>query len=74
MEKPSATHWLNRSSHGHFSHSLLAITALCESGEVVPVIDKRYSLSEAREAMRYVAEGRARGKVVVSLERGGLEC
>jgi NADPH:quinone reductase-like Zn-dependent oxidoreductase len=47
---------------------LLSITELCESGKVVPVIDRRYSLSEVPEALRYVAEGRAKGKVVISLE------
>lgn len=47
---------------------LLSITELCETGKVVPVIDRRYSLSEVPEALRYVAEGRAKGKVVISLE------
>jgi NADPH:quinone reductase-like Zn-dependent oxidoreductase len=46
---------------------LLSITELCETGRVVPVIDRRYSLSEVPEALRYVAEGRAKGKVVISL-------
>ncbi|MEX2029348.1 MAG: NAD(P)-dependent alcohol dehydrogenase [Anaerolineales bacterium] len=46
---------------------LLLITELCESGKIRPVIDKQYSLSEVPEAMRYVADGRAKGKVVVSL-------
>jgi len=46
---------------------LIAITELCESGKVVPVIDRRYSLSEAPEALRYVAEGRAKGKVVITV-------
>ena len=50
---------------------LVSIMELCESGKVVPVIDKRYSLSEVPEALRYVAEGRAKGKVVISLENNG---
>jgi NADPH:quinone reductase-like Zn-dependent oxidoreductase len=49
---------------------LLSITELCETGRVVPVIDRRYSLSEVPEALRYVAEGRAKGKVVISLGAG----
>jgi NADPH:quinone reductase-like Zn-dependent oxidoreductase len=48
---------------------LIAITELCEAGKVVPAIDRRYSLSEAPEALRYVSEGRAKGKVVITLER-----
>ena len=47
---------------------LISITELCEAGKVVPVIDRRYPLSEAPEALRYVGEGRARGKVVITLE------
>jgi NADPH:quinone reductase-like Zn-dependent oxidoreductase len=39
-----------------------------ESGKIRPVIDKKYTLSEAAEAFRYLAEGRARGKVVITLE------
>lgn len=49
---------------------LEAITALCEIGQVVPAIEGRYSLNGFREAFRDVAEGRAKGKVVISLEAG----
>jgi NADPH:quinone reductase-like Zn-dependent oxidoreductase len=41
---------------------------LVEAGKVVPVIDKRYSLSEAAEALRYLGAGHARGKVVITVE------
>jgi NADPH:quinone reductase-like Zn-dependent oxidoreductase len=41
---------------------------LMETGKVTPVIDKRYSLSEVPEAIRYLEEGHARGKVVITLE------
>jgi len=41
---------------------------LMEDGKVKPVIDKRYGLSEVPEAIRYLAEGHARGKVVITLE------
>jgi NADPH:quinone reductase-like Zn-dependent oxidoreductase len=47
---------------------LTAITELCEAGRIAPAIDRRYSLSEAPEALRYVVEGRAKGKVVVIVE------
>jgi NADPH:quinone reductase-like Zn-dependent oxidoreductase len=44
---------------------LIEITGLCEQGDVVPVIDRRYPLLEAAEAMRYIISGRAQGKVVI---------
>lgn len=47
---------------------LLTITELCEAGKIVPVIDRCYSLSEVPEAMRYVGEGHAKGKVVITVE------
>jgi NADPH:quinone reductase-like Zn-dependent oxidoreductase len=46
---------------------LLAITELCEAGKIRPVIDKRYPLSQIPEAMQYVTEGRAKGKVVITM-------
>src|SRR5208282_1604100 len=47
------------------------LTVMCElmkAGRVTPVIDKRYRLSEIAEAVRYLEEGHARGKVVITLE------
>ena len=47
------------------------LTTLCDlmkSGKVTPVIDRRYRFSEAREAMRYLEEGHARGKVVIMVD------
>jgi len=41
---------------------------LLETGKVVPVIDKRYPLSEVAEAIRYLEGGHAQGKVVVTVE------
>lgn len=38
-----------------------------EVGEVSPVIDRTYSLSEVPEAIRYLEEGHARGKVVITV-------
>jgi NADPH:quinone reductase-like Zn-dependent oxidoreductase len=37
-------------------------------GKIVSVIDRRYPLSEVAEALRYLEEGHARGKVVITLE------
>jgi NADPH:quinone reductase-like Zn-dependent oxidoreductase len=47
---------------------LISITELCEAGKVVPAIDRRYPLSEVPEALRYVAQGHAKGKVVITVE------
>ena len=41
---------------------------LFESDKVVPVIDKRYPLSEVAEALRYFGDGRAQGKIVITIE------
>ncbi len=38
---------------------------LLEAGKVVPVIDRRYPLSEVPEALRYFGEGHVRGKIVI---------
>lgn len=38
-----------------------------EEGKVTAVIDRRYRLSEAGEAVRYVAEQHARGKVIIDV-------
>ncbi len=39
-----------------------------EAGQLVPVIDKRYPLTETANAMRYLGSGHARGKVVITVE------
>jgi len=44
---------------------LADIIELIESGKIKPVIDREYPLSEVPEALRYVGEGNARGKVVI---------
>jgi NADPH:quinone reductase-like Zn-dependent oxidoreductase len=41
---------------------------LMEAGKVTPVIDRCYSLSEVPEAIRYLEQAHARGKVVITLE------
>ena len=40
---------------------------LMETGKVKPVIDRQYKLSEVPDAIRYLEEGHARGKVVITL-------
>ena len=50
------------------SKDLVAITELIESGKVKLVIDKLYPLSETADALRYLGEGHARGKIVITIE------
>jgi NADPH:quinone reductase-like Zn-dependent oxidoreductase len=51
------------------NHDDLAFLAdLMQSGKVKPVIDRTYKLSEVPEAILYLEEGHARGKVVISVE------
>jgi len=47
---------------------LVFMGELLEAGKVVPVIDKCYPLSETAEAIRYLVEEHARGKVVITVE------
>jgi NADPH:quinone reductase-like Zn-dependent oxidoreductase len=46
---------------------LEALRDLLEAGKVTPAIDRQYALSEAADAFRYLGEGHARGKVVVTV-------
>ena len=47
---------------------LVFVKELLEAGKVVPVIDRRYPLNEVADAIRYLEEGHARGKIVITLE------
>jgi NADPH:quinone reductase-like Zn-dependent oxidoreductase len=40
---------------------------MLESGAVRPVIDRRYELSETADAVRYLGEGHAKGKILISV-------
>jgi NADPH:quinone reductase-like Zn-dependent oxidoreductase len=51
-----------------YQKDLVILKELLEAGKVVPVIDKRYPLSEVAEALRYLGEGHARGKIVITVE------
>ncbi|HXL20408.1 MAG TPA: zinc-binding dehydrogenase, partial [Streptosporangiaceae bacterium] len=46
---------------------LIVLTELIESGKITPVIDRTYPPSEVPKAIRYLEEGHARGKVVITL-------
>ena len=46
---------------------MIYLTELLETGKVVPVIDKRYSLSEVAEAFRFLIGGHHQGKIVITV-------
>jgi NADPH:quinone reductase-like Zn-dependent oxidoreductase len=54
------THVLN-------AEDLVLMKELIEAGKIVPVIDRTFPLSEAAEAFRYYADGRSKGKVVLTM-------
>src|SRR6266568_3522344 len=49
---------------------LVFLKELLEARKIVPVIDRRYPLRQAAEALRYLEQGHARGKVVLTVEPG----
>jgi NADPH:quinone reductase-like Zn-dependent oxidoreductase len=46
---------------------LSVLKELLEGGKIVPVIDRCYPLRETAEALRYLGEGHARGKIVITM-------
>lgn len=59
--EPRMRNFLSKAS----TDDLAAVAAMLEAGDVTPVIDRSYPLERAADALRYVAERRARGKVVI---------
>jgi NADPH:quinone reductase-like Zn-dependent oxidoreductase len=49
-------------------NDLVYMKELFEAGKVKSVIDRRYPLSETAEALRYLGEGHARGKIIITME------
>jgi NADPH:quinone reductase-like Zn-dependent oxidoreductase len=47
---------------------LAPLVELCQAGKITTVIDRRYPLSQVPEALRYLGEGHAKGKVVITVE------
>jgi NADPH:quinone reductase-like Zn-dependent oxidoreductase len=58
---------------GENAEDLLVLKELSEAGKVTPVIEKTYPLSDTAEAIRHLADGHARGKLVVTVSAGGLD-
>jgi NADPH:quinone reductase-like Zn-dependent oxidoreductase len=54
--------FVNKEKH----EDLIVLGELIESGKITPVIDRTYPLAEVPEAIRYLEEGHARGKVVIT--------
>ena len=46
---------------------MVVLRELLEAGKVTPVIDRRYELSEIADAFRYMGEGHAQGKIVITV-------
>jgi len=46
---------------------MIVLKELMESGKVTPVMDRTFPLSEVPEAIRYLEEGHAKGKVVITV-------
>jgi NADPH:quinone reductase-like Zn-dependent oxidoreductase len=46
---------------------LVFLKDLLEAGKVTPVVDRCYPLSDTAEALRYLEQGHAQGKVVISV-------
>jgi NADPH:quinone reductase-like Zn-dependent oxidoreductase len=46
---------------------LEVLGGLYQAGRIKPFVDRSYRLSEVPDALRYVEEGHARGKVVISV-------
>jgi NADPH:quinone reductase-like Zn-dependent oxidoreductase len=46
---------------------MAVLRELLEAGKVTPVIDRCYELSEVADAFRYLGEGHAQGKIVITV-------
>jgi NADPH:quinone reductase-like Zn-dependent oxidoreductase len=55
--------FVSRENH----EDMIVLKELIEAGKITPVIDRTYPLSDVPEAIRYMREGRARGKLVITV-------
>ena len=49
--------------------SMALLKELLETGQLAPVIDRTFPLSEVPEAIRYLQGGQAKGKIVITVKR-----
>ncbi len=62
-QKHKMVNVLHKSSQDDLNY----LTSLIENKKILPVVDKRFELSEFHEAIRYYSEGHAKGKVVITI-------
>jgi NADPH:quinone reductase-like Zn-dependent oxidoreductase len=55
--------FVSRENH----EDMIVLKELIEAGKVTPIVDRTYPLSDVPEAIRYLREGQARGKVVITV-------
>ena len=55
--------FVSRENH----EDMIVLKELIEAGKITPVIDRTYPLSEVSAAIRYMRDGRARGKLVITV-------
>src|SRR5919199_798395 len=67
LGSPFVSHNLRPVSAKPNKADLQILKEFIDSGKLTPVIDKSYSLSEVPDAIRYLHEGRAHGKLVISV-------
>lgn len=71
LRAPLVSMFVSRTLRGLISkervEDLDTLTQLIESGAVKPAIDRTYPLAEAPDAIRYLAEGHAAEKVVITI-------
>lgn len=56
--------FINSENH----EDLIVLDGLIEAGKLMPALDRTFPLSEAGEAIRYLGEGHAHGKVAIKVE------
>ena len=55
--------FVSRENH----EDMIVLKELIQAGKITPIIDRTYPLSEVSAAIRYMREGRARGKLVITV-------
>jgi NADPH:quinone reductase-like Zn-dependent oxidoreductase len=56
------------------TRDLVILKELAEANKLKPIIDRQYTLSETADAIRYLEQGRARGKVIITVDSQAQKC